>query len=70
MKTRSLRLVILALAIAAPAWCAAPNAPAAFTTLNQPCRSMGAASGWNEAAGHHFKSDLGRLRADGNRGPR
>jgi hypothetical protein len=33
MKIRSLLMVILAVVIAAPVWCAAPSAPAAFTTL-------------------------------------
>ena len=33
MKLRSLLIVILGLAVAAPVWCAAPSAPAAFTTL-------------------------------------
>jgi hypothetical protein len=34
MKTRSLLLAILVLAFALPAWCTAPSAPAAFTTLS------------------------------------
>ena len=34
MKIRSLLMAILALAIALPVWCAAPSAPAAFTTLS------------------------------------
>jgi hypothetical protein len=33
MKIRCLLLVVLALVIATPVWCAAPSAPAAFTTL-------------------------------------